>query len=89
MHSNDVQSLNGVETLLQEELGERVPASFDFDMGCYRGNKQVWMCSDNDVKEFLRSHNVCYGAWEGAQRKKGEIIEIAQKSQRHVMQSKE
>ena len=24
VHSNDVQSLNGVKTLLQEELGERV-----------------------------------------------------------------
>ena len=53
MHSNDVQSLNGVKTLLLEELGERVPTSFDFDVGFYRGNKQVWMRSDNDVKEFL------------------------------------
>ena len=53
VHSNDVQSLNGVKTLLQEELGERAPTSFDFDVGFYRGNKQVWMRSDNDVKEFL------------------------------------
>ena len=53
VHSNDVQSLNEVKTLLQEELGERVPTSFDFDVGFYRGNKQVWMRSDNDVKEFL------------------------------------
>ena len=52
MHSNDVQSLNGVKTLLQEELGETVPTSFDFDVGFYRGNKQVLMCSDNDVKVF-------------------------------------
>ena len=53
MNSNDVQSLNGVKTLLQEQLGERVSTSFDFDVGFYRGNKQVWMRSDNDVKKFL------------------------------------
>ena len=53
MHSSDVQSLNGVKTLLQEEIGERVPTSFHFDVGFYRGNKQVWMLSDNDVKEFF------------------------------------
>ena len=62
----------------------------DFDVGFYRGNKQVWMHSDNDVKEFLsilKEKNVCYGAWEGAQRKGVEIIEIAQKSLMHVMKS--
>ena len=31
----------------------RVPTIFDFDVGFYRGNKQVWMHSDIDVKEFL------------------------------------
>ena len=53
--------------MLQEELGERVPTSLDFDVGFYR---QVWMRSDNDVKEFLSilKENVCYGAWEGPQR---------------------
>ena len=35
VHSNDVQSLNGVKTLLQEELGERPPTIFDFDVGFY------------------------------------------------------
>ena len=41
VHSDDVQSLNGVKTLLQEELGEKVPTSLNFDMGFYRGNEQV------------------------------------------------
>ena len=36
VHCNDVQSLNGVKTLLQEELGERPPTIFDFDVGFYR-----------------------------------------------------
>ena len=36
----------------QEELGERVPTSFDFDVGFYRGSKQVWMRSDNDMKQL-------------------------------------
>ena len=53
VHSNDVQTLNGLKALLKEELGERVPKGFDFDVGFYRGNKQVWMRSDSDVKEFL------------------------------------
>ena len=56
----------------------------DFDVGFYRGNKQVWMRSDNDVKEFLKEN---YDAWEGAQRKGVAIIEIAQKSLMHVMKS--
>ena len=54
--------------MLQEELGERVLTSFDFDVGFYRGNKQVWMRSDNELSIL-----------------KIEIIEIAQKSLRHVM----
>ena len=28
-------------------------------MGFYRGNKQVWMRSDNDVKEFLKEKPEC------------------------------
>ena len=31
----------------------------DFDVGFYRGNKQVWMRSDNDVKEFLKEKPEC------------------------------
>ena len=31
----------------------------DFDVGFYRGNKQVWMHSDNDVKEFLKEKPEC------------------------------
>lgn len=31
----------------------------DFDMGFYRRNKQVWMHSDNDVKEFLKEKPEC------------------------------
>ena len=62
MHSNDVQSLNvnGVKTLLQEELGERVPTSFGFDVGFYRGNKQVWMHSDVEkVLSILKEKPEC------------------------------
>lgn len=33
--------------------------SLDFDVGFYRGNKQVWMRSDNDVKEFLKEKPEC------------------------------
>ena len=36
VHCNDVQSLNGVKTLLQEELGERLHTIFDFDVGFER-----------------------------------------------------
>ena len=39
--SKNVQTLNGVKSLLKEELGEMVPTAFDFDVGFYRGNKQV------------------------------------------------
>ena len=52
VHSNDVQSLNGVKTLLQEELEERPPTIFEIDVEFYRGNKQVWMRSDMMWKRF-------------------------------------
>ena len=54
VHSNDVLSLNGVKVWCRKScMGERVPTIFGFDVGFYRGNKHVWMRSDNDVKEFL------------------------------------
>lgn len=47
-----VQTLNEVKSLLKEELGEILPTGFQFDIGFYRGNKQVWMRTDSDVQEF-------------------------------------
>ena len=51
--STNMQTLSGVKSVLKEELGEVVPAGFDFDVGFYSGNKQVWMRTDCDVHEFL------------------------------------
>ena len=45
--------------MLQEELGERVPTSFDFDVGFYRGSKQVWMRSDNELSILKEKPEEC------------------------------
>lgn len=39
--------------MLKEELGDLVPAGFQFDIGFYKGNKQVWLRTESDVKEVV------------------------------------
>ena len=46
-------SLNGMKSMLKEELGDLVPAGFQFDIGFYKGNKQVWLRTESDVKEVV------------------------------------
>ena len=46
-------SLNGMKSMLKEELSELIPADFQFDIGFYKGNKQVWLRTDSDVWEVV------------------------------------
>ncbi len=56
-----------------------IPTGFDFDVGFYRGSKQVWSRTDSDVRNPNPiSQNVCCGAWVGALRTGAEIADLAQ-----------
>ena len=52
VHSNDMQSLNRVKTLLQEELGEKVPLQALILTWTFIGAISKYG-SDSDVKEFF------------------------------------
>ena len=58
---DNLDGVNGIRSLLKEELGDQyLPKGLHFDIGFFKGNKQVWMRNDKDAEEVLRNLRMKY-----------------------------
>ena len=48
-----VKNTCDIRSMLKEELMDQIPSGFDFDIGFYKGSKQIWIRNDKDAVEVL------------------------------------